>query len=142
MSPRAAVARSRETSTRDAILDAAEGCFAERGFAGVSTRDIAGKAGLKNQASLYHHFRDKRALYAAVLERGIAPVIAVSTRGRRSWRSVSAQTSAGARNGKAAGAGYSVSMSMNVPSAAVGAGSSPPGEQNTTPATRSGWAAT
>ena len=77
MSPRAA-APSRETpSTRDAILDAAEGRFAERGFAGVSMRDIAGRAGLKNQASLYHHFRDKRALYAAVLERGIAPVVAL-----------------------------------------------------------------
>jgi AcrR family transcriptional regulator len=76
MGPRAAAVRSRETSTRDAILDAAERRFAERGFAGVSMRDIAGRAGLRNQASLYHHFRDKRALYAAVLERGLAPVIA------------------------------------------------------------------
>jgi len=78
MSPRAATARSREApSTRDAILDAAERRFADRGFAGVSMREIAGEAGLKNQASLYHHFRHKRALYEAVLSRGIAPIIAL-----------------------------------------------------------------
>src|SRR5581483_727823 len=37
----------------------------------------AAEAGLKNQASLYHHFRDKRALYEAVLARDIAPIIAL-----------------------------------------------------------------
>src|SRR5262245_1902176 len=76
MSPRAAVARTREApSTRDVILDAAERCFAERGFAAVSMREITAGAGLKNQASLYHHFRDKRALYEAVVSRGLAPVV-------------------------------------------------------------------
>jgi AcrR family transcriptional regulator len=78
MSPRVAAARSREApSTRDAILDAAERRFAERGFAGVSMRDIAAEAGLRNQASLYHHFRHKRALYEAVVSRGIAPIVAL-----------------------------------------------------------------
>src|SRR5499426_3363988 len=78
MSPRAAVARTREApSTRDVILDAAERRFAERGFAGVSMREIAAEAGLKNQASLYHHFRHKRALYEAVLARGVAPIVAL-----------------------------------------------------------------
>src|SRR5438876_2897906 len=78
MSSRAATARAREApSTRDTILDAAERRFAERGFAGVSMREIAAEAGLKNQASLYHHFRHKRALYEAVLSRGIAPIIAL-----------------------------------------------------------------
>jgi AcrR family transcriptional regulator len=78
MSPRVATARSQEApSTRDAILDAAERRFAEHGFAGVSVRDIAAEAGLKNQASLYHHFRHKRALYEAVLSRGIAPIVAL-----------------------------------------------------------------
>lgn len=47
-------------STRDLILDAAEGLFAERGYAGVSMRDITAEAGLGNQASLYHHFRPVR----------------------------------------------------------------------------------
>jgi len=63
------------TSTRDLILDVAERLFAEHGFAGVSVRQIAADAGLKNQASLYHHFRNKLALYEAVIKRGLDPVI-------------------------------------------------------------------
>jgi AcrR family transcriptional regulator len=59
-------------SMRDAILDAAEARFAGAGFDGVSVREIAADAGLKNQASLYHHFPGgKQAIYAAVLARGI-----------------------------------------------------------------------
>lgn len=64
-------------TTRDLILGAAERHFAERGYAGISMRDIATDAGLKNQASLYHHFRDKGDLYEAVLTRVIEPVLQV-----------------------------------------------------------------
>src|SRR5882724_8692297 len=64
-------------STRDVILDAAEECFGARGFAGVSMREISALAGLRNQASLYHHFRDKRDLYEAVLARGVGPLVAL-----------------------------------------------------------------
>lgn len=64
-------------STRDLILDAAERQFAERGFAGVSVREIASEAGLRNQASLYHHFANKRALYEAVLARRVEPLVAL-----------------------------------------------------------------
>ena len=83
---RGAAARLPEgPSTRDLILDVAERCFAERGFAGVSMREIAAGAGLKNQASLYHHFRDKRALYEAVLARGLAPVLGLVAESGRAW---------------------------------------------------------
>jgi AcrR family transcriptional regulator len=75
-------ARRATNSTRDVILDAAGRRFAERGFAGVSVREIAADAGLKNQASLYHHFRDKRALYEAVLTRGIEPIVTMVATGR------------------------------------------------------------
>ncbi len=61
--------------TRDLILDVAEHRFAERGFAAVSMREIAAEAGLKNQASLYHHFKNKRALYDAVLTRGVELIL-------------------------------------------------------------------
>src|SRR5262252_4697339 len=67
--------RRANNSTRDVILDAAGRRFAERGFAGVSVREIAADAGLKNQASLYHHFKNKKALYEAVLGRGLEPII-------------------------------------------------------------------
>jgi AcrR family transcriptional regulator len=59
------------TSTREAILDAAERRFANDGFAGASVRDIARDVGLRNQASLYHYFESKEAMYEAVLERGV-----------------------------------------------------------------------
>ncbi len=72
-------AARRAPSTRDAILEAAERRFAERGFAAVSMREIAGEAGLRNQASLYHHFRDKRALYEAVLAHGLEPILQLLT---------------------------------------------------------------
>ena len=61
-------------SSRDQILDAGERLFAERGYAGVSMRDIVAGTDLRNQASLYHHFRNKRDLYEAVLNRGLAQI--------------------------------------------------------------------
>ncbi len=64
-------------STRAHILDTAERHFAEHGFAAVTMRHIAMDAGLRNQASLYHHFRDKRALYEAALARGVEPIVAL-----------------------------------------------------------------
>jgi AcrR family transcriptional regulator len=77
MRSRAAVRPRDDRSTRDVILDAAEKRFAEKGFSGVSVREIAADAGLKNQASLYHHFKNKRALYEAVLARGVEPIFAL-----------------------------------------------------------------
>jgi TetR/AcrR family transcriptional regulator len=70
-----AVTRPDGNSTRTVILDAAERRFAARGFTGVSVRAIAADAGLKNQASLYNHFRNKRALYEATLARGLDPIV-------------------------------------------------------------------
>jgi AcrR family transcriptional regulator len=73
----AALAPATEPTTRDVILDAAERHFAERGFDGVSMREIAADAGLRNQASLYHYFEHKQALYEAVLQRGVGLLIDV-----------------------------------------------------------------
>jgi AcrR family transcriptional regulator len=63
-----------DVSTKERILAAAESLFAERGFAGTAVRDIAARSGL-NGASLYNHFPSKQALYEAVLERGIQPLL-------------------------------------------------------------------
>jgi TetR/AcrR family transcriptional regulator len=60
--------RSRNSAeTRAAILGAAERIFADVGLAGARTDAIAAAAGV-NKAMLYYYFRDKNALYAAVLE--------------------------------------------------------------------------
>jgi AcrR family transcriptional regulator len=57
-----------EIASRDKILDAAEGLFARRGFAGIGLREVAEVAGL-GKSSLFHHFRSKAELYAAVVGR-------------------------------------------------------------------------
>jgi AcrR family transcriptional regulator len=69
-------ALSDATITRDRILDTAEALFAERGLAATPVRDIAAAVGL-TPASLYNHFSGKEALYAAVLERGVRPLVDV-----------------------------------------------------------------
>ncbi|MBW2725482.1 MAG: TetR/AcrR family transcriptional regulator [Deltaproteobacteria bacterium] len=60
--------------TAERILDAAENLFASRGYAGTTLRDVAEAVGLRTP-SLYNHFESKDALYEAVLERGISPVL-------------------------------------------------------------------
>jgi len=64
--------------TAERILDVAEEIFAERGYAGATLRDVATRAGLRTP-SLYNHFPSKESLYAAVLQRGISPVLDVLT---------------------------------------------------------------
>lgn len=61
--------RARET--RDRILDAAARLLAEHGWAGTTVEGIAAAAGV-SKASIYHHFRGKRSILDAVVERTIA----------------------------------------------------------------------
>ena len=70
--------RRKGERTAERILDAAESHFAERGYAGATLRDVAAEVGLRTP-SLYNHFPSKESLYAAVLERGISPVLDVLT---------------------------------------------------------------
>jgi TetR/AcrR family transcriptional regulator, cholesterol catabolism regulator len=50
-----------------AILQAAQLLFIQRGYDGVSIRDLAAECGLA-KATIYHHFRDKEDLFFSVLE--------------------------------------------------------------------------
>src|SRR5919106_3391967 len=52
---------------RRAIVDAVRGVFAEKGFDGTTTRELAKAAGV-SEALLYKHFPSKESLYAAMLD--------------------------------------------------------------------------
>lgn len=61
---------------RARILSAAEEVFAERGYAGATTREIAERAGI-GKRMLFYYFPTKDAVYRAVLERIIAGLVAI-----------------------------------------------------------------
>ena len=57
----------RTEATRAALITAARPLFAERGYAGVGTEEIARAAGV-TRGALYHHFDGKLELFEAVYE--------------------------------------------------------------------------
>ncbi|HEY7534380.1 MAG TPA: helix-turn-helix domain-containing protein, partial [Thermodesulfobacteriota bacterium] len=56
--------------TRDKILEVAMRLFAEKGFSGTTTREIAEKADV-NEALIFRYFSTKKDLYGAIIERKI-----------------------------------------------------------------------
>ncbi len=78
-STREAALAERAAFTEAQILDAAELLFARHGLRGTRVREIAGAAGL-NEATLYNYYKNKEALYEAVLDRGIRPIVEVVQR--------------------------------------------------------------
>jgi AcrR family transcriptional regulator len=52
---------------REAIIDAAVTIFAEKGFRGTTTRELAAAIGV-SEPILYQHFNTKRDLYAAIIQ--------------------------------------------------------------------------
>lgn len=54
-------------STRDAIVHKALNLFSEKGYDGVSMRDIAAAVGIK-AASLYNHFKSKEDIFDGIME--------------------------------------------------------------------------
>lgn len=69
-------AREAPGSTKARILEAAQAVFAERGFSGASTREIAARAGV-NISSLHYHWSSKEALYVAVFRNVVEHIVAV-----------------------------------------------------------------
>ena len=65
----------RTATTRGALISAARALFAERGYAEVSTPELAAAAGV-TRGALYHHFKDKQGLFLAVVNAVEADVTA------------------------------------------------------------------
>ncbi len=63
---------------RDRMLDAAESLFVQRGFHGVSVRDIA-RAAETPVSNLYAHFGNKQTIFSTLLERYEAAYFDVDT---------------------------------------------------------------
>jgi AcrR family transcriptional regulator len=55
------------TDTRSALLRAVHECLQERGYAGLSTRQVAERAGV-HLSQIHYHFGSKRGLIVALLE--------------------------------------------------------------------------
>jgi AcrR family transcriptional regulator len=80
--------RQRSDATRAVLIAAATALFATRGYHGTPAELVVRQAGVTSGA-LYHHFRDKRGLFRAVLEaveRGLAVRVAAAARaGHDPW---------------------------------------------------------
>lgn len=62
-----ATSRLSSQARRAAILDAAVHLFSEKGFRGVTTRELAAAVGV-SEPVLYQHFQTKRDLYRAIID--------------------------------------------------------------------------
>jgi TetR/AcrR family acrAB operon transcriptional repressor len=74
--------RTREEAdrTRERLLDAAEQVFQRKGVSRTSLEDIAREAGL-TRGALYWHFKDKGDIFAAIVDRLNAPLVALELAG-------------------------------------------------------------
>lgn len=73
---------ARSARTRRKVLDVSRKLFADHGYGGVSTPQIAQQAGV-SRGALYHHFSDKAAILEAVIiaeYKAIASAIDAGTR--------------------------------------------------------------
>jgi AcrR family transcriptional regulator len=68
---------SKDASTKEKILDAAEEEFAHKGFGGARTQEIAKKAGV-NKALIHYYYKDKSSLFQAVMDEMMYDLIRIS----------------------------------------------------------------
>lgn len=82
---------ARRTRTRRLILDAASELFADKGFSGTSTDDVAERAGV-SKGSIFYNFGSKEALGESVITEGAAQlhqVVAGAHRDNSGWQALS-----------------------------------------------------
>jgi len=69
--------RRRKDARPNEIVEAALDAFAEKGFAATRLEDVAKRAGV-SKGTLYLYFRDKEALFKAVIQLSLVPNIALA----------------------------------------------------------------
>ena len=72
--------RDEAAETRNAILDAAERVFSQRGVSHTSLEDIARAAGV-TRGAIYWHFKNKSELFTAMVNRVVLPIEDIGVRG-------------------------------------------------------------
>jgi AcrR family transcriptional regulator len=65
--------RQHADRTREELLETARGQFIEKGYAATSLEEVVSQAGM-SRGALYHHVKDKRTLFGAVVERTIEEI--------------------------------------------------------------------
>jgi AcrR family transcriptional regulator len=75
--PRLRPASNADVPPREEILDAAAGLFVSQGLAATTTRQIAGRVGIR-QASLYYHFTGKDEILLELLTQSVRPSLQVA----------------------------------------------------------------
>ena len=73
---------SDESATPNRIVEQATRLFVSRGYAGISMREIAEAVGV-SKAGLYYHFKDKEALFLAILTANLDRIESVIQAARR-----------------------------------------------------------
>ena len=76
------MASSEASEVRQRIIQAATNLFVSRGYPGISMREIAEAVGV-SKAGLYYHFRDKEALFLAVLTANLEHIESLIRRARQ-----------------------------------------------------------
>jgi AcrR family transcriptional regulator len=66
--------RAQVLGTRLHLIETATALFGERGFAGTPLEEVVQQAGL-SRGAVYHHFKDKRALFDAVVDQLLLEVV-------------------------------------------------------------------
>ena len=61
-------------AARQAIVEAAERLFAERGIEAVSLRDVSAAAGQRNHSAAQYHFGDRAQLVVFAYRYGLAAI--------------------------------------------------------------------
>jgi AcrR family transcriptional regulator len=66
--------REQVIGTRDHLIETAGKLFGERGYAGTPLEEVVARAGL-TRGAVYHHFKDKRSLFEAVVDRVLLDLV-------------------------------------------------------------------